>query len=540
MEETHRAQADRGGRGWLTRARRAVLLVVLVIAATIGGIATTRLWPVPAQTDYVSAQISLTLAPSRTSTVHTPTVLGDIDLDFDGPVPAPGIEATVQVRPEVNELLSRGRLDPADFRPDPLQLRAVVFEALGELAWKFVGGAIATTAVCSALWVLGRRRRSWGRAAVASAGATALALALPGGAAYLTYRTENLTQFRTTSLLTQIGQNTSLLSDISGQAAQAAPYVQNLLALSQALRLEFAPEEISTEAGARFLLVSDVHGMNYYPLIAQIIASEEITAVIDTGDMLNFGQVREGAVTDIYDGIASLEVPYIYVRGNHDAASTSDQSVLNRLSQIPNVVLLEPQAGEYVEAQVAGVRITGYNDVRFFAQESEDFSIAQRTAMEAYQSGTAGWRPSDIVTTHQPWGMDRLEPGGVTLNGHMHTQTLRGQHIGLGSFSGGGLFNHFLIPDDRGEETAGELTGQPYMFDILTFGQDCQVLSLARYSYRNLVSGRPRYDDVSLVNGATIDPDPPVERTCGGPLDLTLTPIAPSTTQDGAGATRGP
>lgn len=502
-------------------------MLVLVTAATVGGIAATRLWPVTAQTDYLTAQMALTLAPSNSSTVHTPTVLGDIDLVFDGPVPAPGIEAQVQVRDEVSDLLTRGRLDPAKFRPDPEQLRSVVSGALTEVGWKFAGGALTTTAVCSALWVLGRRRGSWGRAAVASGVATGLALALPGGSAYLTYRTDNLAEYRTTSLLSQFGKGATLLTDIRGQAVRAAPYVQNLLALSQALQQEFTPEEFSDAAGARFLLVSDIHDQNFYALIEQIVQSEDISAVIDLGDQVNFGQAREGDITGIYEGIAGLGVPYVFVRGNHDAGSPTDESVLRRLDQIDNVALVEPTDGEYVEVQVAGVRISGYNDVRYFGQESEDFTIAQVETMEEYRAATAEHRPADIVIAHQPFGVDRLDPAGVTINGHMHTPTLNGPHIGVGTFTGGGLFNHFLFPSQEDEETAGELPRQPYTFDILTMGRDCRVLSLTRYSYRNVVSGRPEYDDVSLINGATIDPEPPQDRTCGDTEDVVLTPIEP-------------
>lgn len=515
-------------------------MVVLVLAASTGGIAATRLWPVTAQTDYLTAQVALTLAPSTSSTVHTPTVLGDIDLQFDGPVPAPGIEAQVQVREEVTDLLTRGRLDPADFRPDPAQLRATINDALSEVGVKFAGGALLTTAVCSALWVLGRRRASWARAAVASGIATGLALALPGGAAYLTYRSANLAEYRTTSLLSQFGPSATLFTDIRGQAVRAAPYVQNLLALSQALQQEFSPEEVNEQVGARFLLVSDIHGVDYYPLIAQIVRSEGITAVIDLGDLINFGRVEEGDIAEIYQGIEALGVPYVFVRGNHEARSATDEALLQRLGRIDNVALVEPTDGEYVEVQVAGVRISGWNDVRFFAQESEDFAAAQQSALEEYEAATEGFRPSDIVITHDPYGAYRFDPEGVTINGHMHIPTLKGSHIGVASFTGGGLFNHFLLPEDAGQDTAGELAGQPYGFDILTMGEDCRVLSLTRYAYRNLVSGRPQYDDVSLVNGAKIDPDPPEDRRCEDSGEVVLTPIEAAADDSDAGATRAP
>lgn len=515
------------GRVLLTVLRRTVLWVVLVGVALTGGLATTRLFPTSAQTEYFGADLSLSPFPGDASTVHVPTVLGDVDLDFGGALPAPGITAHVQVREEVTDLLALGAVSVDRFTPEPAELRDVVNGALVEIGWKFAAGALGTTAVCGALWVLGRRHRGWGRAAVASVTATGMALALPGAGAYLTYRADNLAEFRATSLLGTVAARSTLLSDINGQARQAAPYVQNILALSEALRQEYSPPEITDTAGARFLLISDVHGMDYYPLVREIIAAEDITAVIDTGDLVNFGNAREGDIAGIYEGIASLGVPYFFVLGNHDAAFRGDENVLRRMALVPNVVLLEPSRGEYVEAEIAGVRITGFNDYRHFDDPSDDFAADQLIILEEFVTATAGREPADIVMTHQPYSANRAETAGVTINGHMHTPSLSGHRIGVGSFTGGGLFNHFILPEDVGEETGGELPGQPYAFDILTVGQDCRVVSLNRYAYRNLVSGRPQYDDVSLINGSTIDPTPPEGRTCGGSGEVVVTPIVP-------------
>lgn len=532
-----------GHRRWLTVLRRILLMVLLVTAAVLGGIGMTRMWPVTAQTQYFSAQLWLAVSPQHISTVHAPTVVGDIDLSFDGPLPAPGIEAQVQVRDEVTDLLSGGSLAVDDFQPEPDELRQAVDEALGEVAWKFGLGALATASVCSALWVLGRRRGSWGRAGVATLSATTLAVLLPGLAAYTTYHADNLLEFRTTSLLGRVQASGSLLTDISGQAEQAAPYVQNLLALTEAIRQEYAAPEPGGEVAARFLLVSDIHGQNYYALIREIIRSSNITAVIDTGDLVNFGLVREAEVAGLFEGIESLGVPYVFVRGNHDAVSTTDEALLARMAELRNVVLVEPSDGQFVEAEIAGVRLSGYNDVRYFAEQREDFAAAQAEALQDYVAATAGRAPSDIVLSHQPWGMVRAQAEGVTVNGHLHTPTLDGQHIGVGSFTGGGLFNQFIIPEDVDDETGGEIAGQPYAFDILTIAEDCRISQLARYSYRNLVSGRPQYDDVSLINGALLDPTPPQGRTCGGSAEVRLTPVVPvpdGPGGDGARATVAP
>ncbi|MGB6020695.1 MAG: metallophosphoesterase [Ornithinimicrobium sp.] len=523
------SEATPHDRRYLWHSARLVLAVVLLAAvASWGGLAATRIWPVSTQTDYFSAQVSLTPGIGQTSTVHTPTVFGDIDVEFDGPLPAPGIEAQVQVRPEITDLFTRNRLNVNDFQPDADQLATAIEQAATGLAGRFLGGALITAALVAGVYAVGRRRRSWAKLALAWLIASALAVGTPGLASYLTYRPGALTTYRATSLLATVQQGSGMLAAITGQAQAAGPYIQNLFALSTALQNEFAPQEDSQEIAARFLLISDMHGANYYPLVQQIIDTEEITAVIDTGDLINFGLVEEGQLADIYTSIADLGVPYVYIRGNHDAASAGDEKFLDRMAEIPNVIVLEPDEGEYVEAEINGVTISGFNDVRYFNEQRADFGTPQVEIADRFEEATAGRPPSDIVASHQPYAVRRLEGGALTLNGHMHQADLDGQHVGVGTFSGGGLFNHFIFPDDENDDTGGEIEGQPYAFDILSFAEDCSLESLARFSFRNLVSGRPQYDDVSLVNGSTIDPDPPQDRACGPDQSLSVTPIEPA------------
>ncbi len=138
--------------------------------------------------------------------------------------------------------------------------------------------------------------------------------------------------------------------------------------------------------------------------------------------------------------------------------------------------------------------------------------------------------PPDVVASHEPWAVEDLD-GGVLLNGHMHSTDLEGNRIQVGTFTGGGPFTHFLA-DEAGEE----LVGQPSSFDVLTFGTDCRLSSLTRYRFRDVIEGRPAYDDVSIINGNRIDtraPDP--ARTCA-PDDaaptVTVVPAVPAPAAD--------
>ncbi len=62
------------------------------------------------------------------------------------------------------------------------------------------------------------------------------------------------------------------------------------------------------------------------------------------------------------------------------------------------------------------------------------------------------------------------------------------------------MVSHFIATKDE------ELTGQPYAFDLASFGPRCALTQLTRYTYRNLIEGRPAYDNIQVVNGAMIDP----------------------------------
>ncbi|WP_151526351.1 metallophosphoesterase family protein [Serinicoccus kebangsaanensis] len=515
----------------ITGLRRSGVVVLLLLLAFVGGVATTQLWPVHTETRYFSADISI--EPRLDSSVRLPTVVGDMEVSFRRAVlPAPGLEGQVQVREEVTDLLRQGQLRTADLEPTPAELREAIDAGVAELAWKFAAGALVTTVLVMLAYASAHPARDrYVRGVLASAVATVLAMVVPGTAAYLTYRTDRVGEFRTTSLLSLVEQNTDILAGLDRKADQGAVYVTNLLALSSAMREEFSPESADTPAAARFLLVSDIHGLNQYPLMREIVQTQDIDAVIDAGDIVNFGQADEGDLTGIYQGIESLGVPYIYVRGNHDGAFARDEGMLDRMAQVPNVALVEPTEGELQQISVNGVTVTGFNDSRYFNQRSDDYGADQSALAQRFQEATEGMPLSDIVLTHQPYAADRVSAEAVTVNGHMHAPDLTGQHLQVGSFTGGGLVNQFRLPPlteqaqeaaEEDPETAGELQGHPYSFDILTFGADCSISSLTRYSYRNLVSGRPQFDDVSLINGRTIQPQAPADRTCSPDLGVSV------------------
>ena len=496
------------------------VLAVTVTCVAAGVIATT-VAPATAHTRNYQATVSLDPDPTHLGQILATTAFGDLELGFSGV--APGIRSVPQVNASIADELSRPNVSLASLRPGPAELSEAIREVAVDVLLRFaIGGLVLIGAVVGADAVL-RRRRPRLTLVVACGTGWVLATALTAASLYATYQPQRQETFTSTGILGTLQRNQGILSDVEARATQVAPYLRNVIALSTALQQKYSAAPLEADTALRALLVSDIHGGNQYSLMRTIVQEESVNVVIDAGDLLNFGTVAEGEAAGIFSGIESLEVPYLFVRGNHDATSATDTAVLARLAQVPNVVLLEPTPGEYTEASIGGVTISGFNDPRWFGDSGTGSPAKQVPAREAFVAAFGGRTASDVVVSHEPWALKGVE-GGVLVNGHMHSTDLEGNRVQVGTFTGGGPVNHFV------EQAPGEeLVGQPSAFDVLTFGTNCRLATLTRYRYSNVIEGRPSYDGVQLVNGSRIDRrevDP--ERVCSRDEPLTTATVLPA------------
>ncbi len=510
------------------RVRHVLAVVGLVAACALAGTSATAVAPATAQTLNYQASVSLDPNPLRSGELVATTAFGDLRLEFQGL--APGVRAVPQVKANISEVLSRPGVSLASLRPGPEELSAAIREVAVSIMVRFALGALAVVVVTLAGYAVLRRRRPPTALLAAGLVGWLVSTAVTAAALYATYQPDRQETFTSTGVLGTLQRNQGILTDVETRASQVAPYLRNLIALSTALQQKYQAAPLESDTSLRVLLVSDIHGGNQYDLIRTIVREEGVDLVVDSGDLVNFGTVDEAAATGLFTGIASLDVPYLFVRGNHDANSPTDNALLDRLDQIPNVILLQGPSGDYTEVTVHGIRIAGFNDPRWFGDSGTGTRAAQEPAREAFTAAYAGRPAPDLVVSHEPWAVQGLA-GGVLVNGHMHSADLEGNRVQVGTFTGGGPFSHFLA-DSAGEE----LVGQPSAFDVLTFGTDCGLATLSRYRLRDVIEGRPAYDGVSLINGRLIDgrePDP--ARTCSvdDPLATVDVPRA-SVTSDAA------
>ena len=500
------------------RVRQGLGVLAVTLACIAAGVAATAVAPATAHTRHYQASVALDPDPTHLGQILATTAFGDLKLGFAGA--APGIRTVPQVNASIADELSRPEVSLATLRPGPEELSAAIRDVAVDVLIRFAaGGLLLIGSVLAADAVL-RRRRPPVTLVLACAAGWVLATAATATSLYATYQPERQETFTSTGILGTLQRNQGILSDVEARATQVAPYLRNVIALSTALQQKYAAAPLEADTALRVLLVSDIHGGNQYSLMRTVVEEESVDVIIDAGDLLNFGTVAEGEAAGIFSGIESLGVPYLFVRGNHDATGATDDDVLRRMAQVPNVVLLEPGSAGYTEVSVGGVTIAGFNDPRWFGDSGTGSPAKQVPAREAFVAAFADRPAADVVVSHEPWAVKGVV-AGVLVNGHMHSTDLEGNRVQVGTFTGGGPVTHF-VESAPGEE----LVGQPSAFDVLTFGTDCRLATLTRYRFSDVIEGRPSYDGVQLVNGRRIDRrelDP--ERVCSPDDPLTTTTV---------------
>jgi predicted phosphodiesterase len=144
----------------------------------------------------------------------------------------------------------------------------------------------------------------------------------------------------------------------------------------------------------------------------------EIDAVVDTGDMVDWGSSAE---TGYVSSIPSVGVPYIYVRGNHDS-----MAIQSAVARQRNAIVLDNAV-----TTIDGVTIAGIGDPEFTPDKSETPPVndadepavtplvqsGQMLAETIHRHGL----PVDVALVHDPAMAPPLS-GTVplVLAGHLH------------------------------------------------------------------------------------------------------------------------
>jgi predicted phosphodiesterase len=228
--------------------------------------------------------------------------------------------------------------------------------------------------------------------------------------------------------------------------------------LSELLQLVASPSTNPREDTVALLHISDIHSNPLGVSIAQQLAQRfDVDAVIDSGDLTSFGEAVEANVAR---DVANMDVPYIYIPGNHDSLSNQ-----RRLDEIENVHLLHDDTFD-----VEGIQIFGWRDPTYTVWDrisTDEANEVREAEGEAVVDALADEIGVDVLVVHDrrmAEAADGLVP--LVLSGHTHErETTDGEetdYLTVGSTGATGL--SFFVEASR-----------PYEAEIVYFRDDAPV-----------------------------------------------------------------
>lgn len=352
--------------------------------------------------------------------------------------------------------------------------------ALRALAWTF-GCALLGSGL-----LVGVAARGW-RGVAAGMSVTVGVGAVLAGATAISFDSEQLAEPQFTGLLSSapyVQQRTENLAErLENYRSGLSDFVQSVTTL-YALGDRLPGFDPDTGAGVTTVLhISDLH-LNPlgYDLTQRLVRQFKVDVIVDSGDLSTWGSsAEEGFVTRI----STFDVPYVFVRGNHDS-----QGIADAVAKQKNAIVLDDDI-----RTVEGLTFAGIADPRNTPAEGEGDSIGKEAVRAAVAELTGTIQrydaahpkePVQVAVVHDP---TRLQPilGSVplVLSGHLHKRSVREENgtrvMVEGSTGGAGLTSTGFERLTEGNPVpleatllyfaqSGDRAGQLVAYDAVTVG----------------------------------------------------------------------
>ncbi|GAA4592248.1 putative phosphodiesterase [Actinoplanes octamycinicus] len=395
---------------WFRRVRVATAVGLVSITAAMIGV-------------MLFAHTGINVGPFRAEMSIRPSLVGGTEVD----IPPLGSLHLDSHRGTLHLKVALGSLDQSrteELIDNPTAISSAGDRAVDEvtagvtrLALRTVGLAVLSAILAAALIFRSVRR-------TAAAGLTALVVSAGSiGLAAATVRPDAISEPRYEGLLVNAPAVVGDARRIADNYGRYAEQLQQIVSNVSRIYTTVSALPVYEPAGntTRLLHVSDLHlNPASWGLIRTVVETFDIDAVVDTGDMVDWGSSAE---TGFAASIPSVKVPYIYVRGNHD--SVSIQSAVARQR---NAIVLDDKV-----TTVDGVTIAGIGDPQFTPDKSETnkagdnsgsellTATGERLARTIRDSG----KKVDVALVHDPEMAPPLS--GVVplvLAGHKHQRSV--------------------------------------------------------------------------------------------------------------------
>ncbi len=324
---------------------------------------------------------------------------------------------------------------------DPVRLAGVVDQvaddlrgAVIRLVWTTTGVAVLGAALTSVVVTRSRKEP------LIAGGLTVALLLGTAGLGLATWRPEALSAPRYTGLLVNanslIGSAEDIVARFDAYRASLEDLVANVGSLYSVLSTLPAPG--AADDSVVLLHVSDIHlNPAGFDLVEQVVEQFDVDAVLDTGDITDWGSQPENR---LITRVGTVGAPYVYIRGNHDSAATA-----RLITEQPGTTVLNGEA-----ATVAGISIVGVPDPRFTPDKSTGDDDAPEEVLVNSGEALADVaeelpEPPSVALVHDPRQappLDGVVP--LVLAGHTHAREVSTLENGTllmveGSTGGAGL-----------------------------------------------------------------------------------------------------
>jgi predicted phosphodiesterase len=390
---------------WTRRLRIGAAVAVVSIGGAVVGV-------------MLFAQTHVNVGPFHAEMSITPSLGGGTEVDIPplGSLHLDSHDGPIHLKVDLGSL-DQNRTEA--LIEDPTAISAAGQHAVDDvtagvlrLGLRALGAGLATALLLSALIFRNVRR-------VAAAGLTALVVT--GGSLGLaagTLRPDAISEPRYEGLLVNAPAVVGDARRIADNYGRYADQLQQLVTNVSRIYTTVSNLPLLEPAGntTRILHVSDLHlNPASWGLIRTMVKQWDIAAVIDTGDIVDWGSSAE---TQYVSNIATVGVPYIYVRGNHDSVA-----IQAAVAREKNAIVLDDST-----TTINGLTIAGIGDPEFTPDKAETPAAGDAADNPLWQSGerlatTIRTSPKriDVALVHDPAmapPLSGLVP--LVLAGHLH------------------------------------------------------------------------------------------------------------------------